>query len=92
MSAEPVNVCNLAERLRAQGVRVEAVTYCTDLDVFLPDGSKGAEVLNLIREAVGHYSYSVFRSANPADKGAMIARVNFANADAWQRIRKGGAL
>ena len=87
-----MNVGNLAERLRAMGVRVEAVGYCTDLDVFLPDGSKGAKVLNLIREAVGHYSHSVFRSADPADKGRMIARVNFANADAWQRIRKGGAL
>lgn len=80
----------LADRLRADGVRVEAVHYCTDLDVYLPDGSKGASVLNVIKDAVGPYGFQVFESADPADNGAIIARVNFANVEAWERIRQGG--
>jgi hypothetical protein len=81
---------SLIDRLRAQDVRVAAVSYCTDLDVYLPDGSEGAHVLNVIKDAAGPYGYNVFRSADPADDGAMIARVYFANVEAWERIRQGG--
>jgi hypothetical protein len=81
---------NLADRLRADGVRVEAIHFSTDLYVYLPDGSKGASVLNVIKNTVGPYGFQVFESEDPADSGAIIARVNFANVEAWERIRQGG--
>ena len=77
MRLTPQDASDLVRMLRQDGIRMEQVTYTSDLDIFLPDGEEGRTVLELIRCHVGNYGFSVFESERPSDNGAIIARIDF---------------
>ena len=77
MRLTPQDASDLVRMLHQDGVRMEQVTYTSDLDIFLPDGEEGRTVLELIRAHVGHNGFTVFESERPSDNGAILARINF---------------